>query len=163
METAWFICSYKRREHPTRIIRYCAMDDFSEQIIRKDGGAWAETEVQGGLAIVKVLAEKDTIATIASTEGFDLLPVSSLSDSLASVSSSKEADFTTVLGKLSSATGGKEETVQNIKSKTLGDVLQASIGTRYAPRYDAEKDVIVLDGPAQSIRSLESVDSKVKG
>jgi hypothetical protein len=61
---AWFIAPYKQREKSRTPTRYCAMDDFTAQIAA-DGGAWAESEIDGNIAIVRVRASDDLLKKIA--------------------------------------------------------------------------------------------------
>ena len=68
MALAWFICPYKRGPGPD-VIRYPAMDDFTS-LIRGDGGDWAETEILGNAALVKVRASSGTLTTINGAAGF---------------------------------------------------------------------------------------------
>ena len=71
---AWYIAPYKLRAErffngcP---IRYCAMDDFTKQII-KEKGSWVETEVEGDRAIVKVSASEKVLAELDKV--FERLP-----------------------------------------------------------------------------------------
>ena len=84
MPVSWFICPYKRRLGGTFPIRYCAMDDYTTQI-EADGGRWAESEVLGNHAIVKVSASAATLTTIAGTSGFQRIPVNALETTLGSL------------------------------------------------------------------------------
>lgn len=72
LQIAWYICPYKRRLDAPRPTRYCAMDDYTQQIIYTDGGNWSETEVEGDRAIVKVSASKDTLKEL--NKVFERLP-----------------------------------------------------------------------------------------
>lgn len=73
MATAFFIAPYKRDLSFPGPARYCAMDDFTP-LIRTDGGDWAEAEIVGNRAIVKVRASDATLNTIASEPTFARLP-----------------------------------------------------------------------------------------
>lgn len=61
---AFYVVPYKRREHPVRVIRYCAMDDHTATI-RADGGTWSEVEIDGDRAVVKVRASRETLDVLA--------------------------------------------------------------------------------------------------
>lgn len=63
MPTAWFLCPYKRRAHPARLERYCAMDDLTPEILA-GGGEWSEAEIAGNQAIVRVRATSAALASI---------------------------------------------------------------------------------------------------
>lgn len=161
MSYAWFICTYKRRKNTPRPIRYCAMDDFTKQI-NDDGGDWAETEVLGNYAIVKVRASDATLDTIANTSGFFRLPLNFLDASLSSLTGTQRTnikdrllamgytadDVTTALG-------------SNLSTRTLGEVLRFAASRRLKPRYDAVSDQIVLDGEVQACKPIDDVDREV--
>jgi len=164
MAIAWFIVSYKRRDVRGRPGRYCAMDDFTEQIVA-EAGAWAETEVLGNAALVKVRASSTLLDKIASVEGFKRIPIhSKLSESLADLSAAQK---TAIRNKIV-ALGYSESEVgtslgENIGAKTLGDLLRFIAQRRLKPRYDDKTGAIVCDGIAAPTRSIESVDAEVKG
>lgn len=81
MPIGWFIAPYKRRTDPVRVRRYCAMDDFTDQV-----AAWSEVEVLGQHAIVKVSESSAVLSSIAGTAGFQRIPVARLDDPLSSLS-----------------------------------------------------------------------------
>ena len=154
---AWFICSYKLRpDRPDR--RYCAMDDFTAQITA-DGGAWTESEVLGGYAIVKVRA----LSTIASTAEFQRVPRDLLIDPLSSLSTAQRRairDNLNAMGytdaEISAALGNT-----NLNTVTLGQVLRFAASRRLKPRWDDAQQQIVLDGAFQACRPIADVDAEV--
>lgn len=162
MAIGWFICGYKRA--PSKVpTRYCAMEDYSE-IINADNGAWAETEVLGNYAVVKVRASDTTLTTIAAAPGFLRVPPGlNLSSPLSSLTVAQmnairdrvlamgytDAEITTALG-------------NNLRNRTLGQVLRFAASRRLKARYDAIGDQIVLDGPVQSCRLVDDVDMEVQ-
>ena len=80
MAIAWFITIYKRRGDNTGwppYRRYCAMDDYTP-LIYGEGGVWAESEVLGNYALVKVRASDTTLATIAADPLFLRIPLNHL-------------------------------------------------------------------------------------
>jgi hypothetical protein len=162
MAYAWFLCPYKRRVSEVRPTRYCAMDDFTAAV-RSDGGDWSETEVLGDAALVKVRASDATLTTIAGTAGFHrLLNKVLLSGSLSDLTALQLNFINTRLlalgysqAEIDAASGG------DWRTKTLEDLLQMIAKRRLRPRYDADSDLIVLDGPEQPVRSVSSVDKAV--
>jgi hypothetical protein len=161
MPTAWFIAPYKRRAGAARPGRYCAMDDFTAQIIA-EGGHWSETEVLGNRALVKVRASADTLTQIAAEQGIKRLPKDRLDDSLATLSPAvRQAiraeleDMGYTLAEIQARFG------TDLSAYTLGDVLRFAASRRLKPRYDAGSDAIVCDGPAQQCRPLNDVDAEV--
>jgi hypothetical protein len=161
MPTAWFIVPYKRRDHYGRPGRYCAMDDFTAQIIA-EGGWWTETEVLGNRALVKVRASAATLTQIAAEQGIKRLPKDRLDDSLATLSpAARQAiraeleDMGYTLAEIQARFG------TDLSAYTLGDVLRFAATRRLKPRYDSSSDTIVCDGPAQLCRALAEVDAEV--
>lgn len=158
LKIAWYIAPYKRRENSHRPTRYCAMDDYTQQIIYKDGGNWSETEVLGDRAIVKVKAEEKTIETLDTV--FKRLPVDSLDSGL----TTKTAEVKTSISSELADMGYKSSDTSKVNLDTCKavDLLKVMATKRLAPRYDAEKDLIICDGIEQQCRSIESVDKAVK-
>lgn len=163
MAVAWFICPYKRRNPgQTPAQRYCAMDDFTTQIAA-DGGSWAETEVLGDVALVKVRANAATLTTINAASGFMRIPNHfDLSDTLGDLTA---AQRTAILNKLL-AMGYTQAEIDaalpaDWTSVTLGQVLRFAARRRKKPRYDAGTDSIVLDGEDQPVRPVADVDAAV--
>lgn len=161
MAIAWFITFYKRRAGP-RPIRYCAMDDFTAQI-NADGGTWAESEVLGGYAVVKVNAAAATLTAIAGTAGFQRIPVATtLGTAMSALSNAQRTAIRNrleamgyTLGEIQGALG------TNLAGVTLGDVLRFAAQRRLKPRYDSVQDQIVLDGDYQPCRPIADVDAAV--
>jgi hypothetical protein len=138
------------------------MDEFTPQIYSQ-GGQWAETEVLGNYAIVKVRASDATLTTIAATEGFQRLPLTLLTESLSSLTGAQRTSIRNRLiamgytdTEINTALGA------NIGQRTLGQVLRFAASRRLKPRYDAMQDLIVLDGPVQTCRLIEDVDNEVQ-
>ncbi len=162
MALAWFICPYKRRVGAPRPTRYCAMDDFTAQIYAENG-AWAETEVLGDVAIVKVHASGITLTTIAGTTGFIRIPNHvALAETLGDLT---EGQRNAILNKLQ-AMGYTLSEIQaalpaNWQNVTLGQVLRFAAKRRLTPRYDSGTDMIICDGVQQTPRPVESVDGEV--
>jgi hypothetical protein len=71
MALGWFLCPIVSivGAPPFPWRRICAMIDFNPQI-QADGGNWAESEVLGNVALVKVRASDTTLATIQAATGF---------------------------------------------------------------------------------------------
>jgi len=161
MAIAWFLCPYKRVAGSKHPARYCGMDDYTATILA-DGGTWAETEVLGSQAIVKVRAGAATLTTIADATGFVRLPVERLDDPLSSLSSAaKTAIRNKVISLGYTAAELTARFGSDLGAYTLGDLLRFVATRRLKPRYDAVNDVIICDGATQPVRSIESVDAEV--
>lgn len=166
MAIAWFICPYKRDLTARRPTRYCAMNDFTPQILA-EGGTWTESEVLGNYAVVKVRASATTLTTIAGTPDFTRIPNHiALSDQLGDLTNTQRNTLLTLLqnmgyplAEISAALGG---TLANWRTHTLGDVLRFITRRRQAPRYDAANDAIVLDGAIHACRDIANVDAEVQ-
>lgn len=157
---AWFLCPYKLRSVFTNR-RYCAMDDFTAQILA-DGGNWRETEVLGNAALVKVQASAATLSAINAAPGFTRIPVNRLDDPLSSLTS---AQLTTIKNKVLALGYTQQELTDalgsNLSLITLGQLLRFIATRRLKPRYDVVTDTIVLDGPIQPCLPIEQVDGVV--
>lgn len=160
MPIGWFIVPYKRRSDPNKVIRYCAMDDLSAQIA-SDGGKWAETEVLGDCAVVKVDASSATLTTISGTSGFQRIPLQRLDDPLSSLTNAQRTAIRNRILAMGYTSAEINAAIPNLANVTLGQVLRFIATRRLKPRYDAGTDSIILDGDAQQVRPIESVDAAV--
>lgn len=163
MAIAWFICPYKRQDAGSSPGRYCAMDDFTGQITA-DGGTWAETEVLGDCAIVKVRAASGTLTTINAAAGFLRVPNhTNLSDTLGDLTANQRQ---AILDKLAAMGYSQAEITAalpaNWAAVTLRQVLQFAATRRLKPRYDTNTNTIILDGDMQPVKSIDLVDKAVQ-
>lgn len=157
---AWFICGYKPLPSRPRF-RYCAMDDFTT-LIRADGGDWTETEVLGNRAIVKVRANALTLNTIAATPGFYRVPVDNLDAPLSSLSNAQASALRQQLLDMGySDTEIRTALGNNIRTRTLRQVLDFAATRRLKPRWDDGAQAILLDGPGQPVRPIADIDRSV--
>lgn len=162
MAIGWYIIPYKRREGRTHPTRYCAMDDYTLEIIYTYGGAWTESEVAGNVAIVKVRTRPNILNTLDRIPGFIRLPRDRLDDPLAGLPStqiSRLRDFLLNAGYTLDEI--HEEFGDGLENHTLRDYLHFWARRRLKPRYNPVDDTIYLDGEAQSCRTVESVDEEV--
>lgn len=161
MPTTWFICPYKRRDYNNQIGRYCAMDDFTPQIIA-DGGSWSESEVLGNRAIVKVNADASTLSLIAGTTGFKRLPKDLLNSSLSDLTAGqKQALRDEVLDMGYTISEINDAFPNDLGTYTLKQVLQFMATRRLKPRYDGGTDTIILDGAEVVPKDIDKADSEV--
>lgn len=164
MPIAWFICPMKRRTPPPgwKLLRYCAMNDFTPQI-NADGGSWAETEILNGWAVVKVKASDTTLSTIAGTTGFHRLPKNLLTASLSDLTTAQKNAIKNKLEDIGySLTEIKDALGNDIGSKTLADVLKFAAKRRLLHRLDEATDTVIYDGSEQPVRTIESVEEAVQ-
>jgi hypothetical protein len=167
MAIAWFICQYKiDQNRPSR--RYCAMNDFTALIIEQDGGAWSETEVLGGYAVVKVRAAETTLTTIDGTTGFTRIPNNwvALNTTLGSLTTAQRTALLNIvtamgytLAEISAALGSN---LAGWRTRTLGQLLRFVASKRLKPRWDDVQGQIVLDGILQACRPVAEVDTEVQ-
>lgn len=166
MAVAWFIVPYIaftwRQVNDGRV---CSMDEYTAAILA-DAGAWAETEVLGNHAIVKVRASDTTLSTLAADVRFQRIPVALLDDTLGSLTNAqidairnKIQALGYTLAEIQAALGA---TRAQIRTKTLRQVLHFVATRRIKPRYDANAQAVVFDtGVEVTPLSIESVDSTV--
>lgn len=164
MSVGWYLAPYKvRTERSGRPARYCAMDDFTPQIMGVDGGDWSESEILGDIAVVKVRASLATLSTIAGTAPFFRIPNHTApSDTLGDLTG---AQRNALLNKLQ-ALGYTSAEIQaalpaNWVSLTLGQVLRFAATRRLKPRWDDVAQVIKVDGIVQACRPIADVDRAV--
>lgn len=167
MPVGWFLAPYKRRDRGTpgqpgfRAARYCAVDDFTAQVFT-DGGFWAEAEVLGSYAIVKVRASSSTLQTIAAAPGIRRLPKDRLDDPLSSLTNQQKTTLRTWIESLGYPRAEWQADLgTDLGAITLRQVLQFIRKRRLRPRYDSATDAIVCDGPVQPTTPLEAVDAAV--
>lgn len=165
MPVAWFICKYKRRTVPPnswwKLHRYCAMDDFTSQI-NADGGAWSETEILNGYAIVKVRASDTTLDTIAGTTGFQRLPKRLLTASLSDLTSTQKNAIRNKLEEIGYPLSEIRASLGNdLGNKTLADVLKFAAKRRLLHRLDEATDTVIYDGIEQPVKPVDAVDKAV--
>jgi len=162
MPTAWYLCPYSARNwRRVNDARYCAMLDFDD-LITADGGAWAETEVLGNHAIVKVRASANTLTTINAAAGFTPLTQDRLDAPLSDLTTQQK---TAIRNKVLSLGYTSKEITNRFGSDlgayTLRDVLRFVATRRLEARYDDVLQQVVLDGAVVTPRSIESVDERV--
>lgn len=162
MPIGWYIVSYKRREGPGLPTRYCAMDDYTTEIIYTYGGAWTETEILGNRAVVKVRCRPAVLNFLDTVLGFRRLPKDRLDQSLADLSPTiiqRMHDDLLDAGypndEIHERFGGQ------LENFTLRDYLHFAARRRLKPRYSAGDDTIYVDGIEQPCRPVESVDDEV--
>jgi hypothetical protein len=162
MALVWFLCPYKRdpTDRPPFAGRYCAMSDFTPQILA-DGGRWSETEILGNRAIVKVRASVATLTTIAATPGFRRIPLARLDDPVSSLSSAQRTAIRNEITDAGYTLAELNAVIPDLSLVTLRDVLRFMCRRRLKPRYDLATDTIVLDGPVQRVKPIENVDREI--
>ena len=156
LKTAWYIAPYNVRLHHGKFrIRYLAIKEYTDQI-KAEGGTWAETEVLGGKAIVKVKAEETTLTTL--NDVFRRIPKDKLDDSLSDLSTAAKTaikneilDMGYTLSEIQNRFGS------DLGSYTLRDVLKFMATRRRQARYYGN-DVPVYDGTIHTPTDIEIVD-----
>jgi hypothetical protein len=163
MPFAWYLCPYSRRTwRQLNDSRYCAIDDFSSAI-EADGGAWAETEVLGDNAIVKVRASLATLLLLNAASGFTRLPKDTLLSPLSDLTALQKLGLRNKI----LALGYTSQEIQtrfgsDLGSSTLLDVLRFIASRRIESRYDADSQSIVFDGAEVTPRSPDELDEAVR-
>lgn len=163
MPFAWYICPYGRRTwRQPNDTRYCAMDDFSSSI-DADRGAWAETEVLGDAAIVKVRASLATLLLIDAAAGFTRLPKDTLLSPLSDLTALQKLGLRNKILALGYTSQELQTRFGNdLGAYTLLDVLRFIASRRIESRYDSNTQAIVFDGREITPRSPDELDEAVR-
>lgn len=160
MPIGWYIVPYKIRRKNGMISRYPAIDDYTRQIFAASGD-WAETEILGDRAIVKVRASDSILAVLDGQ--YKRLPKDILDDSLSDLSAAVKTALKNELLDMGYSLVEIQQTFgADIGLFTLRDVLKFMTTRRLKPRYDAPTNTIIVDGIEQKCRPLESVDKQVQ-
>lgn len=162
MAVAWFIAPYKRSFPGPPPERYCAMNDFTVQILA-DGGFWSETEILGDVALVKVRASAATLTTISAASGFLRIPNHfDLNDTLGDLTvGQRNAILAEALTLGYTQTEIDNALPANWQNVTLGQVLRFFARRRLKPSYDAGSDTIVFTAEESPVRPVAHVDASV--
>lgn len=166
---AWFFAPYKRRDpRPGSPGRYCAMDDFTAQIIA-DGAdpanPWAEIECLGNYAVVKVPSTTSaaTLNAINAAPGFQRVPLARLDDPLSTLTAAQRNQvqnfIVNTLGYPLSELQADLGT--DLSTHTLRDVIRFTLKRKLLPRYNQPTDTIVLDGPQVTPAPVETIDAQI--
>jgi len=143
MPLGWFITPYKRRDlildgFLIRPGRYCAMDDFSEQIFA-EGGTWEEIEVLGDSAVVKVRASNALLSTIDAAPNFIAIPRRwvDLTSSFANMTNGERNQINNKLQSLGyttqEITAVMGSNLTSWRARTLDDLLGLLCSKRFKP------------------------------
>lgn len=159
MPSAWYIVPYQRRPSANRPLRYCQIDDQTPDILA-DGGWWSEVEILGNRAIVKVRA---SAAILQNLNGlYKRLPKDVLNIGLSDLNNAQKIALRNeILDQGYTIAEIRARFGDDLGQYTLGDILRFMATRRKEPRYDAETDTIVLDGPDHPCRSIDSLDKEV--
>ena len=161
MAFGWYIVPYgiMLRRVNNRPARWCRMNEFNA-IIRADRGQWAESEILGDRAIVKVRADPATLATIAGT--FRIFPLDNLLEGFNSLTVVEQDQVRNdILDAGYTTTEFQGRFGSTVKFSTLDDVCQFMTTRRRMPRYDPGTDMIVMDGDFRSCKNILLVDREV--
>jgi len=137
------------------------MDDYTD-IIRADNGEWSESEVLGNYAIVKVRANNATLDTIEADDDIYRLPIDSLDDNLIALTVQQRTELVALANAMGYTTDEMLISIGDLGGTTLGNYLRFCATRRLKPRYDAQQDLIVLDGEVQACKSVDKVDAEVQ-
>ena len=160
MAIAWYICPYKTFRTTPIPTKICAMNDFNV-LIAADGGAWAETEVLGNRAIVKVRASAATLTAIAGTATFRRIPLAALDDPLSSLSVGQRNAIRDELLDAGYTLAEVNARFPDLATVTLGEVLRFMASRRLRHRYDAPSDTFICDGPEQPTKAVDLVNEDI--
>jgi hypothetical protein len=163
MAIGWFLVPYVRdvnRPAGMGPARYCSIAD-QQALIDADGGKWAESEVLGNVALVKVRASNATLTTLDNL--YFRLPNISLDTLLSGLTTTQRNQLRAKVEEL----GYTQEEIQsalgtNLGQRSLRQVLKFVTGKRRKVRFDQLQNDFVFDGPIVTPRPLEEVDAEVQ-
>lgn len=165
MPLAWYIAPYNRRDAGGRPGRYCAMDDYTDDIINTNAGFWSESEILGNRAVVKVRAPAPILVNIGQDPNIERLPNIRPLEAVSILTQAQRARLRNVALEAgypaSEFDAALPDFVANPGDITFRQWLLFVTRRRLKPRYDQPTDTIVLDGPTQSCRHPDSVDNDV--
>ncbi len=159
MAIAYFIVPYVRRAGQ-RLVREVSINALTSTILA-DGGAWAEVEVLGNQAVVKVRASAAILTQINGLSGVTRIPLALIDDSLSTLTAGQRSAIVTILTDAGYTVGEVTARFPNVAQATLRDVLKFLATRRRKPRYDAGTDTIIVDGVVQSCESIDRLDLSV--
>lgn len=137
------------------------MDAFTAAIVA-DGGGWAESEVLGQAAVVKVRAAAATLNQIAGEEGFLRVPVARLDDPLSSLTAAQKTAVRNRVVALGYTAGEVTSRFPgDLGDYTLRDLLGFVASRRRRVRYDEATDTVIADGEVVAPRPVDDVDAAV--
>jgi len=136
------------------------MDDFTA-VITTALGQWAETEILGDRALVKVRAPGALLTAIAAEPGFRRVPLDRLDDPISSLPNNVKNALRNEITDAGYTMQEVNASFPNLADHTLGDVLRFMATRRKKPRYDVGTDTIILDGIDQPCREVDDVDGEV--
>ena len=162
MAIGWFICPYITENNPGGWPYYHRRPPFLD-IVHADGGAWAASEGLGNHVVAKVRASDGALASIAALPNVVRIPNKTvLSQSLSDLTVAQRNTLTNKLQAIGySLTEIRAQLGNDIRSKTLGDVLRFVLRRRLTPRFDTAQGIMVLDGAERPTKSIEAVNSEV--
>lgn len=167
MATTWFIVPYTRKieangERPGSATRWADLNNHQD-IIDTDAGAWAEVEVLGNRAVVKVRASQATLDTLAGL--YLRIPLTALTMQLNQLTQAQRNRIHTELndmGYTDPEIVSKLGAINNIGQRTLGEVLRFAATRRQVARFDVTSSSFILDGPIQACESIDALDTSIQ-
>lgn len=133
----------------TGVIRYCALDDHKDVV-------WAESEVLGDQAVVKVTGSPAALAAVEADPDITRFPVDDLDAVI------PQNRLGRMRGLLTSAGYTPAEAGRIQRGATLRDLLEAFTVRRRKPRPNPQGGRPVMDGEARPCRPVADVDRAVK-
>jgi len=161
LDIGWFIGTYKRKNSTRMPIRYCVIEDYSNLILA-DNGSYVYGEVLGNFAIIKVKASTATIATIANDSNVTQIPLTSIDDSLATLSNNQRNAIRNQVLSAGYTSAEFSAAIPDLTNATLRQVFKFLASRKQEPRYDKVTDTIVFDGLIDACRSIEELDMAVQ-
>lgn len=154
---AWFIVPYRLRQRGERVIRYCAMDDYT-RAIHAEKGAWDEIEIVGNQALVKVEAPTAVLNQIRRDLDFFEI-INNLQDA--------DPDTLNSIREKMQSLGYSDKEIQTTLGDDLSVVTQKQVVEFCAQRsqmgyYDAARGEVVLEQEKAATKPVDEVEKIVR-
>jgi hypothetical protein len=157
-----FLIPYKRGKNSiSGPSRYCEIGDYTSQI-QSNGGRWAEVEILGNRAIVKVRAPAAVLTALNGVAGFVRLPKDNIDDPLSDLTTGQKnairnnlTDMGYTLAEIQARFGS------DLGQYTLRVVLRFAATRRRKPQYDRENDILTVDGEEVACESVDALDLEI--
>lgn len=164
MPAGWFLAPYRTVTDGRGTGRVNVIGDYSDLILA-DGGAAEIAECLGNMAVAKVRASSATLQTIAADPAIWRAPLGLLDDPVASLTAAQQQNIQNKLLSLG-YTAGELNTAFPLGwtgPYLLRDVLRFALKRYLRSRLDTTTTPpsVVLDGPVEACRPLESLDVAV--
>lgn len=160
MPTGWFAAPFVT--HPTRQRARRSLFHEYEATVQADKGQWAETEILGNYALVKVQGSQGLLTFLRADSRLVALPTLTLDDTLNTLPRVRFQALLEWLYGLGYTTRETQKAIGTDPARiTFQHFLRFCTTRRLAPRWDETQQRIVLDGDPQPCRSITDLNKTI--